>query len=214
MSWIQRYALMVLLRGEVARVKDMCPVDVPANLFSYHLDGLVTGRYISKSQRGVYELTTKGLKLAGTFSTATGRQTENIKTVIMLYAKLDDRFLLFRWSRQPYLGKTTLLYDRVALGESLDDGIASALSDKLGDPTYPVTFMTASLIKIVHNNELISHMNALIYQVQLLHTFHHVSRNGEAFFGTANDVNMMTGVAESLDLLAKSPLPRDHIWQY
>jgi len=92
MSWIQRYALMVLLRGETARVKDMSPADVPANLFSYHLDGLVTGKYITKSQRGVYVLTTKGLKLAGTFSTATLRPTENIKTVIMLYGVMEKYF--------------------------------------------------------------------------------------------------------------------------
>lgn len=215
LSWIQRHALLVLLRRESARVKDLCPDDVAANLFSYHLDGLVTARIIEKSARGVYRLTTKGQKLAGTFSTLTERVSENIKTVVMLYGKRDDKYLLFRWSRQPYLGKVTLLYDRMPLGKNLEDGIASALHDKLGDEALPVTFLTSTLVKIMHDDELISHMNALIYTVELPSGFiGYTSRNGEAFMVTVDEPNAMDGVAEFLASVEEGRPPRGYTWRY
>lgn len=214
MSWIQRHALTVLLRGEVTRLKDMCPDGVAANLFTYHLDGLVTDKYIAKTGRGLYALTNKGLKLAGTFSTATLHATENIKTVIMLYGERDGKKLLFRWSRQPYIGRVTLTYDRVALGTSLKTGIENALHDKLGT-TAPVTYMTSCLVLIYRQNDLISHMNALIYRVDLDEVgLPFISRNGEAFLADKRTESLLDGVATTLQSLAHAQEPFDIKWRY
>jgi ADP-ribose pyrophosphatase YjhB (NUDIX family) len=214
MSWIQRHALMVLLRGETARVKDMCPTDVPANLFSYHLDGLVTGKYIIKSERGVYKLTTKGLKLAGAFSTATLRPTENIKTVVMLYGERDGKVLLFRWSRQPYLGEVTLPYDRMAHGTALSDGVRTALIDKIGSE-QPATYMTSLLVKIMHDDELVSHMHALVYQVNCDNiTLPFVGRNGEAFFGDMQASDIIDGVGQVVAHLRNRHELSETIWRF
>lgn len=214
MSWIQRHALVVLLRSEKARLKDMCPDGVAANLFTYHIEGLVAGKYITKSGRGIYELTNKGLKLAGTLSTVSLRQTENIKTIIMLYGERDGQVLLFRWSRQPYLGRCTLPYDRLALGTPLDEGIRSALIDKLG-VDMPVTFMTSALVRICHQDETISHMNALVYNVDLGNVIlPFVSRNGEAFLADGNTAGVIDGLKEFIEQLRTTTEPFDTQWHY
>lgn len=214
LSWIQRYALMALLRAESVRVKDMIPPDVTANLFSYHLDGLLVAKLIEKTGRGTYALTTKGQKFAGKFSTLTNYQAEEIKTVIMLYAKQGDDYLLFRWSRQPYLDKVTPLYDRVPLGKSLHDGIHSALHDKLG-VELPVMFKTAALIKIMKDGEVVSHMNAYIYEIDggALH-LPCDTRNGTAFFADAEDEYVMQGVSDFLEKVERANEPFEAIWQY
>lgn len=214
MSWIQRHALAVLLRSEAARLKDMRPDDVAANLFTYHLGGLVAGNYITKSGRGVYQLTSKGLKLAGTFSTGSLRSTENIKTVVMLYGEHDGKLLLFRWSRQPYLGKVTLAYDRMALGTPLVEGVRSALFDKLG-VEVPVAFMTSAFVRIVHQNETISHMNALVYRVNLDNVaLPYVSRNGEAFLADSASSGAIGGLVAFLDQLRVEAEPFDSEWRF
>lgn len=216
LSWIQKHALLVLIRHKTARVKDLMPLDVAANLFAYHLDGLATAKLIEKSARGVYRLTATGEKFVGTFSTALDCQVENIKTVVMLYGRRGHEYLLFRWSRQPYLGYVTPLYDRVPLGKSLEAGIASALGDKLG-VVQPATFKTSALIKITHGGKTISHMNALVYEVDLGDNVElpFVSRNGEAFVGEVSELNdIMGGVADFLSRVQSSTQPFDAVWRY
>ncbi len=214
LSWIQRHALFVLLRSESARIKDMTPPDVPANLFSYHLDGLIKMGIIEKAGRGVYRLTAKGLKFAGKFSTATNHMTEEIKTVVMLYGKHEDRYLLFCWSRQPYMGKVTPLYDRVPFAKSLDAGVSSALNDKLG-AVRPVTYRGSAIIRIMMEDELISHMNAFIYEVKNLgELLPFTSRNGESSLLPIDDPRVMEGVREFIEAVEGYRLPIESTWRY
>lgn len=214
-SWIQKQVLLKLIRSRTARVKDLLPPGVPANQFAYHLDGLVSRGLIVKQGRGMYTLTAGGEKLVGTFSTLLDRQVENIKTVVMLYGKRGDKYLLFRWSRQPYLGQVTPLYDRVPVGKSLEAGINSALDDKFGE-RRPLTFKASALVRITHEGEIISHMNALIYEVSLDNfTSPHVSRNGEAFVGSLQDTDgLMDGVEDFMRQLEMSANPFDSEWRY
>ena len=212
-SWIQQHALSILLRQEQARAIELCPRDIAPNLFSYHLERLVATGYVQKMARGTYSLTTKGHKLAGTFSTNTGKQTENIKTVIMFYAKSDDGNLVFRWSRQPYLGYVTPVYDRLGFGVSLDDGLRIAMFDKLGQVVNAI-YKANALIKIVHDEEIISHMSAYVYELdsqQLTSPF--TGRNGEAFIADSK-VEMMDGVNEFLEKISHGHTAFDAIWRY
>lgn len=212
-SWIQQHALSILLRQEQARAIELCPRDIAPNLFSYHLERLVATGYVQKMARGTYSLTTKGHKLAGTFSTNTGKQTENIKTVIMFYAKTCDGNLVFRWSRQPYLGYVTPVYDRLGFDASLDNGLQAAMLDKLGQ-VVDATYKANAFIKIVHEEETISHMSAYIYEVnseQLKLPF--VGRNGEVLV-VGGELKMMEGVAEFLERIACQNTAFDAIWRY
>ncbi len=214
LNWIQRYALNILIRRESARLSELCPPDIANNLFVYHLDGLVKAKYLQKTARGVYKLTATGQKLAGLYSTSTGREADNIKTVIVLYGRTGDQYLLFRWSRQPYFGKVTLPHDRMPLGKSLQDGISSAINDKLG-AEVPVDFKTSCLIRIEHDGELISHMNALVYQVDIQSLeLPFVGRNGEAYLGMIDDVDTMSGLQGLVEAIESSSDPFEIIMTY
>lgn len=211
-SWIQKYALLVLLCQEHACLVELCPTDVAANLFSYHLERLVASGYVQKMSRGSYMLTVKGQKLAGTFSTNTGHQTENIKTVIMFYSKNEQGYLLFRWSRQPYLGQITPVYDRLAFGNTMEQGLEVAMMDKLGK-VVDVKYKTNAVIKITHKGELISHMSAYVYEIDTRQLNLPVStRNGEAF--VVNVQTMMHGVEEFLGKIAGGDQVFDATWSY
>lgn len=213
-SWIQEYIIVQLLRNSTARRKDLCPEGIESNLFTYHLDKIVTGGLITKTDRGIYSLTSRGQRYAGTMSTATNHATESIKTVVMMFGKHGDGYLMFRWSRQPYLGKATPLYDRVPYGKSMQDGINSALNDKLGQH-IPVRFLTSALIKIYHKDFLITHMNTLIYYVSTKNIeLPHQSRNGEAYISTLNSENLMDGVPEFLDKVEHAKQPFESLWRY
>ena len=214
LSWIQQYSLMVLVRQEPARVKDLTPRDIPANAFAYHLQGLVSMKLIEKVDRGKYKLTAKGQKLAARISTATNKVSEELRTVIMLYAKKDNEYLLFRWSRQPYMGEVTLVYDHVSSGQHLENAVKAALLDKLGDETLPVKFMNSAFIRVETEGEIVSHMHALIYEVDLKSiTLPYVSRNGEAFFERIGN-NVMDGIQDTVSHLESSKQPFETTWNY
>lgn len=215
LSWIQQYSLMVLLRHETARVKDLTPRDIPANAFAYHLQGLVAMKLIEKIDRGRYKLTPKGQKLAARLSTATNKVSEELRTVIMLYAKRGDEYLFFRWSRQPYMGEVTLVYDHVSAGQHLDEAVKTALFDKLGDETIPVKFMQSALIQVKTEGEVVSHMHALIYAVDLHEVaLPLVSRNGEAFMACTDDSPLMNGVVETIVSAEQAKEPFEATWEY
>lgn len=207
---------MVLARSEHASIREMKPEEVESNLFSYHLNGLVGEGYITKTGRGVYTLTPKGHKLIGSFSTATNTQQENIKTVVMLYGKTHDgHYLFFQWSRQPYINRVTLLHDRMPLGKSLENGIQDATFDKLGMELKP-RYMTSVLIKITHDGELVSHMNALVYSVNVENIeLPYQSRNGKAFLASLEDLdNKMEGLDELVEALSTQSQQKEFYLTY
>lgn len=196
LSWIQRHIVSVLLRNKAARVKELCPPDVPANQFSYHLEAMTQKGLVEKVARGTYRLTPLGERFIGSVSAATNKPVENIKTVIMLYAKQGDTYLLFRWSRQPYIGYVTLPHDRMQFGEPLEGAIKKAMDEKLGQQ-FPAAYKTSMLIKVVRRGTLISHMNARIYGVGIdnLTTFRFTAVNGEAYGVTLKQaVERMSGI--------------------
>jgi hypothetical protein len=214
MSWIQRHALLVLLRNKTSRVKDLIPADVPANQFSYHLEGLVIAGLIEKVGWGTYRLTSSGQMHAGSFSTDTNSLVKDIKTVIMFYGKEDEKYLLFKWSRNPYLGSVTLPHDRLAFGQSIEDGVKKAVQDKLG--TYvQAEYRTSIMVKIYHEKNLISHMNALVYAVNVNElTVPFTSRNGELFLGHISDAFHMDGLGGLINAIEGDEPLSDVILNY
>lgn len=216
LSWIQKNALLVLLRKPTANVQEMRPEGVEANLFSYHLEGLQSSGYLEKVGRGAYTLTTKGQRFVGAFSTETNKQHEFIKTVIVLYAQsLDGKYLVFRWSRQPYINQVGLLHDHMALGKSLEDGITGAMQDKLG-VVVDSKYVANALVKIKRDGELVTHMNALVYKVPIEGlSLPFESRNGTAFLADlTNTENAMDGLQEILEQIEDLTQPAEYILRY
>lgn len=198
MHWIEKAIIKVLLRQRTATMKELTPLNVEANLASYYLRQLMSQSYIIRASRGVYQLTAAGQKLAGTMNSKTANQAENIKSVIMFYAenKLGQP-LLFTWSRQPYLDKTTLPYDRIAFGASLDEAITVAQQEKLGSE-YKTEYLVSGFIRIMHDDLIISHMNVRVYGVEIDDARLPIeTRNGVALFSDA----MQTGMEGLEDLV-------------
>lgn len=207
LSWIQTYVLVRLLRVQTAPMKTLIPTDVPANQFSYHLKGLIAKGLVSKESRGVYSLTVEGQKIASTFSTSSNSVVKDVKTVILFYAKKKDQYLLFRWSRQPYLGQVTLPHDRVGFEKSLDDSVVDAAKDKLGQQV-PCTYQTTILIKIYSGSVLVSSMTALVFAADISEVSLPLSsRNGEAFLGKLGEQFVVNGLESLIEAIeSNSPL--------
>lgn len=197
-SWIEKHAFSVMLRQESASIKDMRPVDMPANQFSYHLNNLIQQGYVQKIDRGNYGLTPAGLQYAGTMSTATDGHHDNLKTVIILYGRTaDGRVALFRWSRQPYIRKVTLPHDRMAYDANLDAAVATACIDKLGKEVV-AEFKTSAIIKVMHQGQIVSRMHGLVYEFNPNDvSFPHEARNGTlSLIQPGECVDLMDGVTD------------------
>jgi len=203
-SWLQIYALGVLLRQSDATLKDLRPTDVAANLFAYHLDGLIKDGLVCKTERGHYALAPQGLSFAGQLSTLGSRQAENLKTVIVLFARSSTgKILLFRWSRQPYLGEVTLPWDRLHFGGDLAISITTSLKDKLGT-VVESHYLTSVILKVTKGDHLISHMNGLVFEIRLDDdALPRTVRNGEAFWGDTTDADIVAGLPELVDYIAR-----------
>lgn len=209
MSWIEKQVMTVLLRQESASIKDMRPIDVPANQFSYHLKQLIGQGYIEKRARSDYGLTPAGLQLAGTLSTDTHQQRDNMKTVIILYGRTaDGRVCLFEWSRQPYMHQVTLPHDRVGYDNSLEDAIRTACIDKLGK-VVDVTYKTNAFIRVTHQQNTVSRMHGLIYQFNPEGiTYPQTMRNGRLFLVRSEECRrLMSGMQDFLLKLADTTEP-------
>lgn len=181
MNWIQKHALTILLRSPEASLKQMRPEGVDSNLFSYHIHYLKTNGIIESVTRGQYHLTTKGMHVAGTFNASTGSEAQDVKSVIVLYARRGDDVLLFKWSRHPYFGYYTLPHDRYNYGISLDDALAEAVQDKLQltvEQAAP-TYQKSGMIHIFHDGQQISCMSAHVYKVSPDAITERQTRNGD-----------------------------------
>lgn len=202
MSWIEKYIISQLLTHELVRVKDLAPEGVEQNLLSHYLKKLISGGYVEKVDRGMYTLSVKGQGLAGTFSIDTGKQSENIKTCIMFYSKnKNGEYLLYKWQRQPYMGEVTLIHDRMKRGDRLNDALSNALDDKIGKQ-IPVMYLMQGFVKIFHSDELVSHMNVLVYELDAeLIDMPFEAKNGTAFFCDTKKAQCMDGVQDLLDTI-------------
>lgn len=184
MHWIEKSIIKILIRQKTATMKELTPLNVEANLASHYLRHLMLQGYITRVSRGKYELTTAGEKLTGTMNSTTARQAENIKSVIMFYAKnKSGQPLLFTWTRQPYLGSTTLPYDKIAFGVPLEEAVRTAQQEKL-DGEYKTEPIASGFVRIMHDNLIVSHMNVHLYNVEIddVARFPIETRNGSASF--------------------------------
>lgn len=213
-SWIKRHALGVLVRQASAAVKELKPDGIEANVFWYHLDGLVKEGMIVKVARGRYTLTPAGEQYVGAYSTSTHTRSEYIKTVIMLYAKAGGSYLMYKWSRQPFLGMVGFVQDHVPLGRSLADGLVEAMDDKLNSSATPM-YMTSVLVRVEHEGKLVSHMNVMVYGVNVRDIIlPYEGRNGTAFVGKIEEFKTMVGLRELFESIEISDGQQEFILTY
>lgn len=212
MNWMQKHALMKLIRHDSATLKDLRPSQVESNLFSYHLYDMKRRGLIESPTRGRYRLTAKGMHTAGMYNTATENEATNIKGVIVLYARRGDEVLLYTWSRQPYFAHDTLPHDRWNFGDSLETALETALQDKLhltisaAKPVYRKTGM----IKVLYRRELLSHMMAVVYEVNADMTdTASPTRNGQSHWASIVSLgdNTMSGLGTLVNAIEDTTTP-------
>ncbi len=131
-SWIQNQILDKLIRSKTVRYKDLRPLDVEGNLFMYHLKGLITEKLVEKSEGG-YQLSARGLEYVRTVSLDTGK-VRTQPQILNAVVAIDDqgRYLMYRWNRQPNLGKVSLPHGMMHVGEKLLNSAERELSEKTG----------------------------------------------------------------------------------
>ena len=202
MHWIERHIILTLTRQQTARAKELRPHGIEDNLVSHYLGRLLRASTVERKSRGVYSLTTKGERLAGTFSTLTSNQSENIKSCILLFSKTDDKkYLLFQWSRHPYYGKLGFLIDRMVFGDDSLEALEKAMKEKIGK-VVPAEYVSQGFIKIKHGDSLISHMHVAVYELELNGDYLPFdSRNGRAQFVALDEKDIMIGLPRLAELL-------------
>ncbi len=132
MHWIQRHILKELAFSDTKRYSELKPDGVEGNLFQYHGRDLEKQGLIVRNGEG-YALTPKGSRFVADLSQtkAMNRKTPP-RVVVMVTAKRDDEYLLFRWRRHPYRNQISLPFGRQFAGQSALEVAAGQLRDKTG----------------------------------------------------------------------------------
>ena len=132
LSWIQDHTLLELTRHETRRYSQLRPKDVEGNLFLYHLSRLIKDGLVEKIERE-YQLSTKGIQLAGVLSLETGKVRKQPKILTAVICKnATNEHLLVRWHRQPNIGLVSFPHGMVHYGETIADMAARELAEKAG----------------------------------------------------------------------------------
>lgn len=215
-SWIEYHILSCLISSASVSLKDIRPESVEPNLFSYHLNKLVTDGLIIRTGRGAYTLSTAGEALVSNMGMDASNVNKNLKSVVMLYSRRGDQYLLYEWKRQPYLGKVTPIFDRFHRGDTLSDALDRATADKLNRTDIRPQFLASGIVRIYKENELVSHMSCYVYSVDELADKDIVTKNGKCFWANIDEVsNSMGGLWELYEQIeSSSSSPFDCILTY
>jgi len=129
---IQKHILDVLMFTEIARFRDLRPLKVDTNLFSYHLKLLIKNDIVKKIPSG-YTLSTQGLAYVDRVSVVSKAVRTQPKIISMFVIQNSEGgVLLWRRKRQPYINAWTLPYGKLHTeDESLAAAVQRELSEKL-----------------------------------------------------------------------------------
>jgi len=190
MDWMERSALVALTEHESLRLKQLLPMDVPSNLFSYHLQKLLTTGLIER-KNGLYSLTPKGKQLAGQINVDTGRVRPQPKIIGMFYiTNTQGQVALFEWKRQPYYDYTSFPYGKFDFGKSLQNNTGDELYKKTSLNLRP-KFVTDFYITITQNGFVISHMLVHLFKAKVDNfELRSMVRTGKCFWGTLDDAGL------------------------
>lgn len=168
MNWIQREVLVKFLFTDRAALKDLKPDNVDANLFSYHLNKLISDGLIVKSSRNNYQLTLQGKHTAGLISKTNGKLTRQPKIAVMIYARNDkNEYLMFKWRRQPYLNQVSLPYGKLHFEDSPIEAVQSELCEKTG-LRGELSFKKDVYVKVIEDDLTLTHMLVHVFEAKNL----------------------------------------------
>jgi 8-oxo-dGTP pyrophosphatase MutT (NUDIX family) len=133
MHYLQQNILRKLILNEAQRYADLKPTEIEGNLFMYHLRSLMREGYVEKREDGRYGLTGDGQSYADRLSLTSFKPRIQARIVTLLAVQdADGRWLMFRRSRQPLLGKVGFPYGKIHEGETIAKAAARELVEKTG----------------------------------------------------------------------------------
>lgn len=166
MHWIQRKILLTLSTNDRLRYSDLKPLDVEGNLFMYHLSQLTAAGMIDKHDKS-YGLTLKGKTHVTSMSMSEGTQISQPRVLVALLCRHNERYLLYRWSRQPYRSKISLPFGRAHTGWTLFEVAAEQLHYKLNVPGDNYRTRGSANIILKVSGETIDHYLVHIVEITI-----------------------------------------------
>lgn len=179
MHLIQKHVLKALSRTKRLRYRDLKPVRIEGNQFSYHLKTLVRHGYI-KQTNGQYTLTTKGVHFT------TGVNFEHFfvraqpKIVTLTVCENDaHEFLVYTRGKQPFLGQVGFPYGKIHLGEHVQASAERELQEKTG---FTATLTQKGMVYLLVTDpqeEIVVHMLCHVFYGNHVHTAKDAARTLE-----------------------------------
>lgn len=164
MHWIQKHIVDLLMNNQSLRFSELRAAGVDSNLFQYHLKKTVSSGLVQKSGT-VYQLAPEGLFYADRYSPELKDQRPQPKLITIIITRdNEDRLLLQRKLRQPWINTFQMPAGKIHIGESTEEAARRELEEKTGIKSKePFTLKFSIYVRIVQNNVTISDYFALVY---------------------------------------------------
>ncbi len=162
---IQKFIIDVLMYKKVARFRDLRPLRVDTNLFTYHLNSLVKQGMVDKVEGG-YALSPVGLSYVDRVSTEKKTIRTQPKMITMLVVQNGEGdILLQRRTKQPYIDTWTLPYGKLHVEDmTVKEAAQREAFEKLGLENQEVEHAGDCYIRVNANGELLSTTLAHVFR--------------------------------------------------
>ncbi|MDP2651486.1 MAG: NUDIX domain-containing protein [bacterium] len=205
MHEVQKHILKRLSLVDKSRYAELKPRTVEGNLFVYHLRSLMRSGLVASTEDG-YCLTPKGKLLIDRISFETFNERIQPKIVTLLVVENENKYLLYKRRRAPFIGRVGFTYGKIHLEERLREAAERELFEK--------TNLKADLkhrgdvyITVHDETELVSHMLCHVFTgTKSQGVLRTDTTIGECYWGKLEDVkdtDLIPGVKQIAKLLKK-----------
>jgi ADP-ribose pyrophosphatase YjhB (NUDIX family) len=131
MHEIQKEILQKLSLQKRARYSELKRKELDGNLFVYHLNSLKKKGIVTAKDK-TYILTSEGKQLLSRISFSNLKERIQPKIVTTIIIKQNNKYLLYRQTRAPFIDYVSFPYGKIHLDESIKDAANRELYEKTG----------------------------------------------------------------------------------
>lgn len=130
---IQKEILRKLVYSDSSRFSELRPKEMDGNIFTYHLNQLISQGYVKKRADGRYELTALG-KSAGIVNKLSNSEllSQAHSVLFLAIRNKDGKWLLRQRNAQPMFKSWGFIHTEPLIEESIVDSASHALAEKAG----------------------------------------------------------------------------------
>jgi len=212
MHYIQQYILDTLVFSEFLRNRDMRPPRVESNLYQYHLKELQKDGYIKK-QDGLYTLSKKGLKYAGSHSTTLKKPRQQPTVLAITFIEDGAGNILIRTKqRQPFIGMKSLFMGKMHLDETVIETSQREFTEKTGGKPEGLRFEQFATAHVVVRQEdcIISDYIGLLVRV-VVPTDAPTGPDAMFMDPSTDILSLSPGIRQLLDMYANGDTFGEHL---